>query len=501
MQNISSGQQKKRFLVLPPISIAYFLVSALVIAAAAFLVDRVLLPGLEDRGSLAGNDWSKDNQTIYEFLKQRNLANEDDPVWRSSTFPVSKEHPGKKRILVMGDSYVYGDGCSNLNDIWWRQLQFELERRGYNNVEVIGAGLCGASTHRQLDWARKLLPEYKPDMIVWGYVNNDPEEGSNQSGQGIVKQIKLPEDKSFDNFWSQTSKIFPNFTQQLSALRAQKLTHKYSGEKYGYEYGVWVDKILQGQNFEEYKNTIKNLADFVKESKTPSSMVSLCMPFEPASRLASVKALFSAAGLDFHTLTEAMQPWYARLITRRLVQGPFALAVNPANGHPNVTANHFYAVSTADILEKSYPQVLGEKSEPLKESDAKIKVNDFVPPIIAASNPKPNIFAMYYPVHDNEFLHMPIRRPFVQLDLERPSAIKEVHIAGNNLKGCSLALRARDPSISDQVVEIHDLGSKKGGGCTFKLKGERWNAGVDEILVTANIEGPDRLVLVELVPQ
>lgn len=499
MPAIVYGTKQQRLLVLPVISIAYFLISVLIILSMAIIVDKVLLPGLEDDRRVVAQGWTDDNNRIIRFMFDRNQANFDNPIWRSAIFPVKEAHPGKKRILVMGDSFVWGDGSSNMNDIWWRQLQGELHRRGYNDVEVIAAGLCGASTHVELDWAKNLVAKYKPDMIVWGYVSNDPEEGSNNSGHGIVKQITLPPDSTFDKLWSSSGRFFPNFTVQLSSLRNRNLSAKLSGPKYGYDYIDWRNKILEEPNFAVYKETVANLAKFLHSLDIPCTFITLCMPSESAEHFAPAEKLFKKNGIEFHNLLDPMISWNARLMERGLLKGVLALGVNPANGHPNVTATHFYAIQSANILEKSYKKVLGEKSN--SNGEKSILVNDFVPPTLGVSNPKPNIFGMYYPTKEADFLTMPVRRPFVQLNLSAPVALKEIHVVGKNLQSSAVAVRAQDTSMSDIVVAVHDLGSKKGGGCTFKLPAEHWNSAVDEILVTAHIDGPDRLLLVELVPQ
>lgn len=502
MLSIVYGNPKKRLLVLPTISIIYALISLAIIVSVLLLVDRVFLPYMADQGKIVSQDWITDNSRIYDFMSGRNLANEQNPTWRSASFPVPDVHPGDKRILVMGDSFVWGDGSANMNDIWWRRLQMELARRGYHNVQVISAGLCGAATHRELKWAEKLVSIYKPDMIVWGYVTNDAEEGSEHSGQGIVKQISLPKDEAFDNFWGTATNLFPYFTQQLSGLRGKNMTLKYSGPQYGYDYNTWTQKILEGPNFAQYQKTVQRLANFVKEAKIPSTVITLCMPWESPVIVDPVEKLFKADGLDYHNLLPVLGPWYKRLASSGLAKGPLSLAVNPANGHPGVTLTNFYACQTADILEKSYPQVLGKKTpDSQPDTSGPLQINDFVPPSLSVSSPKPNLFGLYFPTKDSDFLSMPIKRPYVQLNLLKPAALKEIEVAGKNLKSCSLAVRTIERNLSDEVVAYHDLGTKKGGGGRFKFPAESWSGSVDEILLTAKVDGPDRIVLLKVEPQ
>src|SRR4029434_5090068 len=82
----------------------------------------------------------------------------------------------RRTILVLGDSFVWGPPYLSLNHLWWRQLMIELERRGYRQVRVVAAGHSGWSTHRELECLEELLGEVKPDLVIWGYVTNDPDE-------------------------------------------------------------------------------------------------------------------------------------------------------------------------------------------------------------------------------------------------------------------------------------------------------------------------------------
>jgi hypothetical protein len=83
---------------------------------------------------------------------------------------------GKKRILVVGDSFVWGWAQDNINNVWWKQLSYALKKNGYQDVEIIAAGMNGFSI---VDETQKIIldEEYiesiQPDLIIIGYVYND----------------------------------------------------------------------------------------------------------------------------------------------------------------------------------------------------------------------------------------------------------------------------------------------------------------------------------------
>ena len=89
---------------------------------------------------------------------------------------ISQGHP---KILVVGDSFVWGDGSTNLNQIWWNVMARELERRGYD-CQVYAAGLCRASTYDEFLWLKDtpLLEDIEPDLVIIGYVTNDTDMNS-----------------------------------------------------------------------------------------------------------------------------------------------------------------------------------------------------------------------------------------------------------------------------------------------------------------------------------
>ena len=499
VSSVAQNQPKRRVVVLPMLSLVYLLSSILIILSVATLIDRVLLPMYEDQGKIVGREWTADNTKLISLMYQRNLADRNNPIWRSKVFPVSESHPGKKRILVMGDSFVWGDGNSNFNDTWWRQLQLELSRRGYSDVEIIGAGLGGAATHTEIDWAEKLVKQYTPDMIIWGYVPNDPDEGSDKAGMGFVKQLNLPEDNTWKPISSAISHWFPNLAFQLDELRHKNMMKEMSGAEHGYAYTEWEMKLLEGQNFDAYKKTVARLADFAKESALPGFVVTLPMPV-PAwtAKYDPVAKVFKDAGVRFENLLQAMVDWQKN---KHEEYNATQLAVSPANGHPGLAATHFYATQVANILEKDYANNLGSKGAAPSSTNAYV-VNDYIPPSLSVTEPKPGVFAMYYPVDEKkETLSMPMRHPFVQLNLANPAAIKEIHVIGKNMSGCTLAVRGQDPADIGNSAKVIQLGTKKGTGCIFKLPEAKWTGAVDEFMISADFDGPDHVVLLELVSQ
>ncbi|HXA80570.1 MAG TPA: hypothetical protein VNV14_04795, partial [Opitutaceae bacterium] len=151
----------------------YLLALAGCTALGLLLTEYVVLPRLEKAATPSAAElnsmaWVRDNEFINRNDYRKNVITNDDWAWHSAGHPISVERHTARRIMVISDSWVWGDGYANMNDIWWRQLARELRLRGYADVEVLGVGKCGASTHDELDQLRKVLPKYRPDFVIMG---------------------------------------------------------------------------------------------------------------------------------------------------------------------------------------------------------------------------------------------------------------------------------------------------------------------------------------------
>ena len=82
---------------------------------------------------------------------------------------------GRKRLLLVGDSFVYGTGVANPDDMLGQRLEDELNHTvGRDAFDVQTLALHGASTLEESEWLTdELLTKIDPDLIVVGLVPND----------------------------------------------------------------------------------------------------------------------------------------------------------------------------------------------------------------------------------------------------------------------------------------------------------------------------------------
>lgn len=85
---------------------------------------------------------------------------------RDREYPFARVS-GRKRILVLGDSFAWGFGVEQ-DEIFSEQLESTLA-----DVEVINAGVSGYSTDQELLWLEAEGRRYRPDLVILTLSGND----------------------------------------------------------------------------------------------------------------------------------------------------------------------------------------------------------------------------------------------------------------------------------------------------------------------------------------
>lgn len=537
---IRSG--RREWQVLPSVAVRGALMSLAIIVAVLFVLDRLALPMLERRGLTAGADWQRHNALVVAEHRAKDTSAPVDPALPIATrFGVRswQGHPVERRtepraesdpvrILVMGDSYVWGSPYLTLNHMWWRQLEMELVARGYN-VEVIAAGQSGASTRDQLAVARRVIPEYRPDLIIWGYVTNDADEG-------LVRQISQSQQSlpGFNRIKDVAARVWPRLVAKFDALRAHKLAKSFTGPKYGYEYGEWELKLVETANLAVYRETLRGVSDLMAQHQLPGFMMTLLSypstkHFAP--RLDPIMPVWRDAGVPaFNALPEFVAR-YGEVADAGA--DSIAWGINPADGHPGPRACRFLARQAVTILEQHFEEPLGSRGLVL---GLPLKLNDVLPSDLelrastgsahqvmtreappAEGVKRPNgLFAwkLSYPNDDARLPFMPEGVPSVLLALRQPESLSSISLDGSlALTSARLWIETRprpgtdvsdreDRSSNDDEFEWHDLGvviGKKSLSWTVPDFGAA--RVVSSLRFRADFSGSDRGVTITLAPQ
>jgi hypothetical protein len=421
---------KKPIWILPLVGLRHTLVFGLALVSVACVLEQCVLPATGAWFHYgASPEWIAENERVNRNNNHKSIF----VVWDSRGHPLELPPEDHTTVLVVGDSFVWGDGYANLNDLWWRRLETVLHDRGYRDLTVLGLGRNDFSTRDQIHAVREVAPSLRPDIIVWGYVSNDPNEGLVPQADDLDAWASYREGLVADDFWysalESMADPFPRLSERLCDARFRKLSRQSPPPPgVGFEYYEWERALLRGDNFERFGETVAELEELVKATDTPIFFVTL--PVFPSlrhysERFAPVLALYCRYRLTVHDL---LQPFVAPFGDRIAPESYWG--INPANGHPGRVATTFYAEQVADILERDFLDLL----PPIRTEAPPfpVRFNDWMPSTLPMVQTGDEVLFVY-PDDPHDMLRMPSGEPFVQFSLRHPVAYSEIHLRGDYL--------------------------------------------------------------------
>jgi lysophospholipase L1-like esterase len=84
---------------------------------------------------------------------------------------LNKRPDAQKTILVLGDSFIWGDGIP-VESLVTTKLEKRLNELGYN-IEVVNGGGGGGNAESEYSYLLKLAPIYKPSEVIVFFFTND----------------------------------------------------------------------------------------------------------------------------------------------------------------------------------------------------------------------------------------------------------------------------------------------------------------------------------------
>lgn len=91
--------------------------------------------------------------------------------FRDEAFHAPGVHPDSLRVLLVGDSFTFGAG-SEYEAIWPVRFEARLQE-AIPGAQVVKAGVLGYDTRTEVLYLERLLPVYRPDVVVLGFLPND----------------------------------------------------------------------------------------------------------------------------------------------------------------------------------------------------------------------------------------------------------------------------------------------------------------------------------------
>jgi lysophospholipase L1-like esterase len=234
--------------------------------------------------------------------------------------------PSSFRVLVLGDSLTYGDGIEE-RFTYSRQLERLLRRKW--RVDIVNAGFDGAQSEDIVRFARRMIPQTQPDLVIYGVCLND----FLPSGVGEYDgSVRLPD------FIRAPMRIGP----VAELLMSNALIRLGKGQDY-------FDDILH--YIPEYRSRffrdVAELEQIVRADGLPP-VIALVLDQLPeeggrGQRIASLaEDALAAAGMTVLSTDD----YYRRF------SGVSSLRVSKWEGHPSEEANAIWALMLEQVVEK-----------------------------------------------------------------------------------------------------------------------------------------------------
>ena len=155
------------------VALAVFTLFELGLRAAAPQLPRLEAAGGDGRArpdSLLGHRYAPNTRTLHRTPEFR-VEYVIDAHGRRARASQPNPDSTAVRILVLGDSFTFGDGNAE-EDVWLRVMERALGQRGHA-VDVVNAGIEGYDTRAEFLYLRELEPEVRPDVVVLAFLAND----------------------------------------------------------------------------------------------------------------------------------------------------------------------------------------------------------------------------------------------------------------------------------------------------------------------------------------
>ena len=357
-------------------------------------------------------------------------------------------------IVVLGDSFVWGRSCINRNEVFWRLLENDLRAKGYN-VRVSGVAIFGANSVEELRWLSEtsLMDDLSPDLVIFGYVYNDPDLGENSPGieaDGDSYRITgFVSNGVSGKILSAVGKLLPNIAERLSNYITAKTM--YSDD--GWFVPVYGNPpVLKGEIYDSYeRDFIAPLDDFSEKTGLPVAIMTLPLYQGEIIQKALFRPLHELCEkYDHIALFDCLDALYHDFVSAAHRNN---YMINIADAHPGSALNRFYADFAASIIEKNYGDILGNPSECDLRPKAPI-INDALPgrtaPTLLDVRGNEYIYEVHYPskvrnydfadLHfERYYLTLPLNKDHIALSFAAPAALESVALTGDDATGIELS--------------------------------------------------------------
>ncbi len=343
-----------------------------------------------------------------------------------------KEKGEKKRILVVGDSFVWGYSQDNLNNLWWKQLEYIFKKNGYENIEVIAAGMNGFSI---VDETEKILQneEYiekiSPDLVIVGFVSNDWEINDEKDAyykNGIKEFYGTQENEYIESHFN--NKIISILREKFNAIYEViielLMKKEYAKQKFKEEYGYSYEQMKILYASEEYtKRIIERGILPISNYKIPIFITNLHYNSKAGNSNIEFKdkifKLLDEYGIENYDLEEMYNEEFKNNKYEELM-------VNIADYHPGARLMSFYAQNIYKYIEENHKDILGKKEY---TSFDELEINDYLPYNINLKKIDDKEYTLCFPRYYEKLLqNYNTKESYIKLNLKYPVNIEKIEL-------------------------------------------------------------------------
>lgn len=122
-------------------------------------------------------NWKNEWDQSRNFKYNRPIVPDE---FRGGYYEYLKKEPNTFRIIVLGDSFTFGDCVADLADVYTSVMERRLNEYFKNKIlnlkiEVVNMGVCGFSTMNELELLQRTGIKFQPDMVMVQFLSNDME--------------------------------------------------------------------------------------------------------------------------------------------------------------------------------------------------------------------------------------------------------------------------------------------------------------------------------------
>lgn len=238
--------------------------------------------------------------------------------------PRQVEKPkGVYRIAVLGDSFIWGDGLPH-EQIWSHKLEQKLHAY-CDSIEVMSWGINGWQTHDEFNFYATEGYKFKPDLLILGYVDNDPDMGDYHH-------------------------MDPHFREKYEFFYriAPALTSRILEGMYERSYGRWADKINSPANLVKYSALLDSFNTRLDADSLDHFVVLTpsCVGYGCEQYYELVHPILAGAGFEYIDVFQAAHDQLDSIPYEKLV-------ANPANYHPGPLMTEVFAEEVYQYILKT----------------------------------------------------------------------------------------------------------------------------------------------------